>query len=68
MKFLRNQLAPKIKDMKMNGVIVCMDKLLAFNEAEAKEQFRHGEADNVSEIWILPRNIAKYVSPLDTML
>ena len=24
--------------MKMNGVIVCMDKLLAFKEAEAKEQ------------------------------
>lgn len=66
--FLRNQLAPKIEDMKAKEVIVCMDKGLAFKEEEAKEAFRHGGTNKVKDIWILPTNTAKYVSPLDNNL
>jgi hypothetical protein len=67
-KFLKNKLAPKIQTMKARKVIVCMDKGLAFKEDEAKEQLRLGGAQNVDKIWILPKDAAKYVSPLDNTL
>jgi hypothetical protein len=66
--FLRLKLAPKIKEMKAKKIIVCMDKGLAFKEEEAKEQFRLGGTYKVKDIWILPTNTAKYVSPLDNTL
>ena len=66
--FLKNKLAPKIKSMEVQKVIVCMDKGLAFKEQEAKEQLRLGGAHNVEKIWILPKDTAKYVSPLDNTL
>src|SRR5690348_14004094 len=61
-KFLREQLAPKIKDTKLKDVIACIDKGLAFKEVEAKEQFRLGGAQNLKHVWILPRNTAKYAT------
>jgi hypothetical protein len=67
-KFLKDKLAPKIKEMKTKEVIVCMDKGLAFKEEEAKEQLRVGGAQNVKHVWIFPTNTAKYVSPLDNTL
>ena len=67
-KFLRNKLAPKIQGMGVRKVIVCMDKGLAFKEEEAKEQFRLGGAHNVNNVWILPTNTAKYVSPLNNTM
>jgi hypothetical protein len=66
--FIKNELAPKIMEMKVKDVIVCMDKGLSFKEEEAKEQFRVGGAQNVKEVWILPTNTAKHVSPLDNTL
>jgi hypothetical protein len=42
--FLKDKLAPKIKDMKVKEVIVCMDKGLSFKEKEAKEQLLLGGA------------------------
>jgi hypothetical protein len=66
--FLKDKLAPKIKDMKVKEVIVCMDKGLSFKEKEAKEQLLLGGAQNVRHVWILPTNTAKYVSPLDNNL
>ena len=35
--FLKNELAPKIMEMKVKYMIVCMDKELAFKAEEAKE-------------------------------
>lgn len=67
-KFLKDKLAPKIADMKIKKVILCMDKGLSFKEEEAKEQLRLGGATNLTEVWILPRNSAKYVNPLDNTL
>lgn len=67
-KFLRYQLSPKIQDMAAEEVIVCMDKGLAFKEEEAKEQFRLGGTLKVKSVWILPRDTAKYVNPLDNTL
>ena len=66
--FLRLRLAPKIKAMKVERVILCMDKGLSFKEEEAKEQLRLGGANNLEAVWILPTNSAKYVSPLDNTL
>ena len=66
--FLKNELAPKISEMKVKDVIVCMDKGLSFKEEEAKEQLRAGGAQNVKEVWILPTNSAKHISPLDNNL
>jgi hypothetical protein len=66
--FLKIKLAPKIKAMGVKKVIVCMDKGLAFKEQEATKQLRLGGATNVLKVWILPRNTAKYVSPLDNTL
>ena len=66
--FLRTDLAPKIHSMNVEKVIVCMDKGLAFKEEEAKKEFRLGGAANIKEVWILPKNTAKYVSPLDNTL
>lgn len=66
--FLRLRLAPKIKAMKVEKVILCMDKGLSFKEEEAKEQLRLGGANNLEAVWILPTNSAKYVSPLDNTL
>jgi hypothetical protein len=67
-KFLKKQLAPEIKAMGVKKVIVCMDKGLAFKEEEAKQQLQAGGAMNVDQVWILPTNIAKHVSPLDNSL
>ena len=66
--FLKIKLAPKIKAMGVKKVIVCMDKGLAFKEQEATKQVRLGGATNLLKVWILPRNTAKYVSPLDNTL
>lgn len=66
--FLRTCLAPKIQAMPVKNVIVCMDKGLAFKEAEAKKEFRLGGAKNIKDVWILPKNTAKYVSPLGNTL
>lgn len=66
--FLKNKLAPKIMDMKIKDVVVCMDKGLSFKEEEAKEQLEAGGAQNVKEVLILPTNTAKHVSPLDNTL
>jgi len=66
--FLKEKLAPKIKDIKINEVIICMDKGLSFKKEEAKEQLLLGGAQNVGDVWILPSNTAKYVSPLDNNL
>lgn len=63
--FLKDQVAPKIKDMKVKKVIVCIDKGLAFKEEEAKEQLRLGGAKNLDDVWIMATNIAKHVNPLD---
>jgi hypothetical protein len=63
--FLRKKLAPKIKEMKVKEVVVCMDKGLS---QEAKEELWAGGAQNVKEICILPTNTAKYVIPLDNTL
>ena len=38
-------------------MIVCMDKGLAFEEEEAKEQLRLGGAQNVDKIWICPETL-----------
>ena len=67
-KFLRKKLAPRIKEMKVEGVVVCMDKGLSFKEEEAKEELWAGGAQNVKEVCILPTSTAKYVSPLDNTL
>ena len=56
-KFLKDKLAPKIADMEVKKVILCIDKGLAFKEEEAKEQLRLGGATNVTEVWILPRTL-----------
>ena len=45
-----------------------MDKGLAFKEEEAKEAFQLGGTRKVKDVWILPTNTAKYVSPLDNNL
>jgi len=45
-----------------------MDKGLSFKEEEAKEQLTLGGAQNVHAVWILPKDTAKYVSPLDNTL
>ncbi len=66
--FLKDQVAPKIKAMKVKKVIACIDKGLAFKEEEAKEQFRLGGAKNLADVWIMSTNIAKHVSPLDNTL
>lgn len=66
--FLRTKLAPKIQSMGIEKVIVCMDKGLSFKEEEAKEELRLGGAQNLLAVWILPRDTAKYVSPLDNTL
>jgi hypothetical protein len=66
--FLRKKLAPKIQSMEVEKVIVCMDKGLSFKEEEAKEQLTLGGAQNVHAVWILPKDTAKYVSPLDNTL
>ena len=66
--FLEKELAPKICEMKVKDVIVCMDKGLSFKEEEAKEQLRAGGARNVKGVWILPTNSAKRISPLDNNL
>ena len=44
--FLKNELAPKISDMKVKNVIVCMDNGLSFKAEEAKEQLTAGGAQN----------------------
>jgi hypothetical protein len=67
-KFLRNQLAPEIEAMETKEVIVCMDKGLSFKEEEVKEEIRLGGAKNLKDVWILPTNTAKFVSPLDNTL
>ncbi len=67
-KFLRTQLAPKIREMKTKEVIVCMDKGLSFKAEEAKNELRLGGAENVKDVWILPTNTAKHVSPLANTL
>ena len=54
--------------MKVKNVIVCMNKGLSFKEEEAKEQLRAGGAQNVKEVYILPTNTAKQISPLDNTL
>jgi hypothetical protein len=66
--FLKKQLAPKIMEMKVKDVIVCMDKGLSFKAEEAKEQIVAGGAENVKDVLILPTNTAKHVSPLDNTL
>jgi hypothetical protein len=66
--FLRKKLAPKIKDMRVKKVIICLDKGLNFKREEVKEELRLGGADNVGDAWILPTNTAKRVSPLDNTL
>jgi hypothetical protein len=66
--FLRNELAPKIKELNVKNVVVCMDKGLSFKEEEARQQLLDGGAQNVKKVWILPTNVAKYVSPLDNTL
>ena len=66
--FLQSELAPKIMNMKVKDVVVCMDKGLAFKEEEAKEQFTAAGAKNVKKVLILPTNTAKHVSPLDNTL
>ena len=45
-----------------------MDKGLTSKEEEAKNEFKLGGTDKVKEIWILPTNTAKFVSPLDNNL
>src|SRR3954454_14220407 len=67
-KFLKNQLAPQIEAMKVKEVIVCMDKGLSFKPEEAKEELKLGGAENLKDVWILPTNTAKFVSPLDNTL
>ena len=67
-KFLKNQLAPQSEAMKLKEVIVCMDKGLSFKQKEAKEEIRLGGAKNLKDVWILPTNTAKFVSPLDNTL
>jgi len=67
-KFLKTQLAPQIREMKTKEVIVCMDKGLSFKSEEAKNELRLGGAENVKDVWILPTNTAKHVSPLDNTL
>lgn len=67
-EFLTKQLAPKIEEMKAKDVILCMDKGLAFKKEEAKAALELGGTRKVKEVWILPTNSAKYVSPLDNNL
>ena len=45
-----------------------MDKGLSFKAEETKEQLTAGGAQNVKEVWILPTNSAKRISPLDNTL
>ena len=45
-----------------------MDKGLAFKEEEVKEEFKLAGINKVKDVWILPTNTAKYVSPLDNNL
>ena len=41
---------------------------IKFKEEEAKEAFQLGGTRKVKDVWILPTNTAKYVSPLDNNL
>lgn len=66
--FLRTKLAPKIKANGLKKVIVCMDKGLAFKEAEVLEELHAGGANGVEQAWIFPTNTAKHVNPLDNTL
>ena len=65
--FLTKKLAPKLK-AKREKMTVCMDKGLALKKDEAKEALQKGGARNIQDIWILPTNSAKFVSPLDNTL
>lgn len=64
--FFRVKLAPALaeEDEKM---ILVMDKGLNFNAEEVKREIEAGGAE-VKDVWILPTNTAKLVSPLDNCL
>lgn len=67
-EFIKHKLAPKIKRMKEEQVIIALDKGLAMKKEEVLEDIKAGKTKNVKDVWIFPTSTAKYVNPLDNTL
>lgn len=67
-KFLKDKLAPKIKRMNEEQVIIGLDKGLHLKREEVLEDIKAGGAKNIHDAWVFPTSTAKYVNPLDNSL
>jgi DDE superfamily endonuclease len=66
--FLKEKLAPRVKRLKEQDVIIGLDKGLAVKREEVLQALEDGGARNIRDAWTFPTSTAKYVNPLDNTL
>jgi hypothetical protein len=68
LNFIRVKVAKKIKEEKLQGARVVVDKALCVSPQQIREELKKGGVEEAKLPVVLPTSSAKHVSPLDNTL